>query len=140
MRQERNNEMDLLLRRLGRRDNATVSNAVGDHLDADELSAYAENALPASARARYTAHLVECKRCRELVVQLSASAGVVSAVETVKVSEPSVLRKFLASLFTPMVLRYAGPALGLILVAAIGYVVLRRDRPADAYLLAPCLQ
>ena len=132
MRQETNKEMDLLLRRLGRRDDATVSNTLGDHLDVDELSAYAENALPAAARARYTAHLVECTRCRELVVQLSASAGVVvSAAETTKVSAPSVWGKVLASLFTPMVLRYAAPALGLIVVAAIGFVVLRRDQPAE---------
>lgn len=120
--------MDLLLRRLGLRDDATVSNVVGDHLDADELSAYAENALPAPARARYTAHLAECARCRELVVQLGASVGVVSALETPKVSAPSVLRKLFASLFTPMVLRYAAPALGLIVVAAIGFIVVRRDQ------------
>ena len=129
MKQERNNEMDLLLRRLGRRDDATVSNAVGDHLDADELSSYAENALPASARTRYTAHLAECSRCRELVVQLSASAGVIAAAEPATVSKPSMWRTLLGSLFTPMVLRYAAPALGLIVVAVIGFVVLRRDEP-----------
>ena len=129
MKQERNNEMDLLLRRLGRRDDATVANTVGDHLDADELSAFAENALPIPARARYTAHLAECTRCRELVVQLSASVGVAPRPE--KVSAPPVWRTFLASLFTPMVLRYAAPALGLIVVAAIGYVVLRRDGSTD---------
>ena len=128
MRQEKNNEMDLLLRRLGRRDDATVSNAAGVHLDADELSAYAENALPAAARARYTSHLAECTRCRELVVQLSASGGMVSAAETATVSKPSLWRTLLASLFAPMVWRYAAPALGLIVVAAIGFVVLRRDQ------------
>ena len=132
MRQETNKEMDLLLRRLGRRDGATVPDAAGGHLDADELSSYAENAVPAAARARYTAHLAECRRCRDLVVQLSASAGVVHAAETATVSKPSVWRTFLASLFTPMVLRYAAPALGLIIVAAIGFVILRRDRPADS--------
>lgn len=126
MKQETNNEMDLLLRRLGRRDDATVPDA--DHLDADELSAYAENALPAGARSRYTMHLAECARCRTLVVQLSSSAGVVAATESVSVSEPSGFKKFLASLFTPMVLRYAAPALGLIVVAVIGFVVLRRDQ------------
>lgn len=126
MKEETKNEMDLLLRRLGRRDGATVPDT--DHLDADELSAYAENALPAAARARYTAHLAECSRCRELVVQLSSAAGVVVATDTVSVSKPSVWRTFLASLFTPMVLRYAAPALGLIVVAAIGFVVLRRQQ------------
>src|ERR1044072_5809416 len=125
MKEETKNEMELLLRRLGRRDAVTVADT--DHLDADELSAYAENALPAAARARYTSHLVECSRCRELVVQLISAAGVVASSETANVSKPSVWRTFLASLFTPMVLRYAAPALGIIVVAAIGFVVLRGD-------------
>src|SRR6476660_752835 len=102
MRQETNNEMDLLLRRLGRQQETSASS---DHLDADELSSYAENVLPAAARTRYTEHLAEFARCRYLVVQLSSSAGVVVAQETAKVSEPSALRKFLASFFSPMVLR-----------------------------------
>ena len=126
MNEERKNEMDLLLRRLGRRDDAVVPE---DHLDADELNAYAENALPAAARARYTVHLAECANCRSLVAQLSSSAGVVAATDSAAVPEPSGFRKFLASLFTPMVLRYAAPALGLIVVATIGFVVLRSNQP-----------
>ena len=130
MNEETNNEMDLLLRRLGRRPDRSVSDANGDveHLDADELNAYAENVLPAAARARYTEHLAECARCRELVVQLSSSAGVVPVAETVKASEPSALRKFLASLFSPLVMRYAVPVLGVIVVAAIGFSVLRQRK------------
>jgi hypothetical protein len=130
MKDETKNEMDLLLRRLGRRDETSVSNAAASHLDTDELSAYAENALPAAARSRYTAHLAECSRCRDLVVQLSSSTSVVAATDVAKVSGPSGWKKFFASLFTPMVLRYAAPALGLIVVAVIGFVVLRRDQPA----------
>lgn len=124
MRQETNNEMDLLLRRLGRRQETSASS---DHLDADELNSYAENVLPPAARARYTEHLAECARCRDFVVQLSSSAGVVVAQEATKVSEPSTLRKFLASLLSPMVLRYAMPALGLVVVAAIGFIVSRNQ-------------
>lgn len=124
MRQETNNEMDLLLRRLARQQETSAST---DHLDADELSSYAENVLPPAARAGYTEHLAECSRCRDLVVQLSSSAGVVVAQQTAKVSEPSVLRKFLASFFSPMVLRYAVPALGLVVVAAIGFMVSRNE-------------
>lgn len=130
MKQETNNEMDLLLRRLGRRQDVFAPDAE-DHLDADELSAYAENVLPAKSRARYTEHLAECSRCRELVVQLSASAGVVIAAQADKVSGASGWRKFLAGLFSPMVLKYAAPALALIVVAAIGVVVLRRDRAGE---------
>ena len=124
MRQETNNEMDLLLRQLGRQQETSASS---DHLDADELSSFAENVLPPAARARYTEHLAECARCRDLVVQLSSSAGVVVAQATAKVAEPSALRKFLASFFSPMVLRYAVPALGLVIVAAIGFMVSRNE-------------
>ena len=128
MKEETNNEMDLLLRRLGRRRDISVSDANGDveHLDADELNAYAENVVPAAARARYTEHLAECARCREVVVQLSSAAGVIPVAETLIAAEPSALKKFLASLFSPMVLRYAVPVLGVIVVAAIGMVVLKQ--------------
>ena len=132
MRQETNNEIDLLLRRLSRRQGVPLSDAdshnASDHLDADELSSYAENTLPAAARARYTEHLAECSRCRELVVQLSASVPVVAVKHPVTAAVPSALQKFLASFFSPMVLRYAVPALGLIVVAAIGFVVLQKDQ------------
>src|SRR5215208_6222286 len=129
MRQETNNEMDLLLRRLSRRQDAPMPDA--NHLDADELSAYAENALPAAARARYTEHLADCSQCRKLVVQLGSAVGFAPAVAPVTVVGASGLRKFLASLFSPMVLRYAVPALGLIVVAAIGFVVLRQRKNAE---------
>jgi Sec-independent protein translocase protein TatA len=130
MKQETNNEMDLLLRRVGRRQDVFAP-GTQDHLDADELNAYAENVLPTKTRARYTEHLAECSRCRDLVVRLSPSAGVVVAEQPDKVSALSGWRKFLASLLSPMVLRYAAPALGLIVVAAIGIVVLRRDRAPE---------
>jgi len=142
MKEETNNEMDLLLRRLGRRADTPTSDTKGDvdHLDADELNAYAENVLPAAARARYTEHLAACARCRTLVVQLSSSAGVVPAVETVKAAGPSALKKFLASLFSPLVLRYAIPALGLIVVAAIGVFVLRQKKQDNGDSIAQIAQ
>jgi Putative zinc-finger len=124
MRQETNNEIDLLLRRLSRGHDASRSDGDlqidGGHLDADELSAYAENALPAAARTRYTEHLAECSGCRELVVQLSSSAGVVIAEDTASTPGRSGFSNFLASLFSPLVLRYSIPALGLIVLAVIG--------------------
>src|SRR5205085_12397347 len=132
MTQETNNELDLLLRRLGRGSDALASRADGDHLDADELSLYVENTLPTAARARYTEHLAECASCRKLVAQLSSPVSIVDE-EVSKASEISEIRKFLASLFSPMVLRYAIPALGLIVVAAIGFTVLRRqNRQAES--------
>jgi hypothetical protein len=131
MKQERNNEIDLLLRRLGRRDGAPLSEVDGQHLDADELNSYVANALPQAARARYTEHLADCGSCRKLVAQLSASEGAITAPQTVAVSEPSGWKKFLAGLFSPMVLRYAVPALGVIVIMVVGFVVLRRERASD---------
>jgi hypothetical protein len=140
MKQGTNNEIDLLLRRLSRRESASAPDgdlrAGSDHLDADELSSYAENVLPSAARARYTVHLAECSRCRELVVQLSSAAGVVLAEEPSRVSAPSGLRKLLASLFSPMVLRYAVPALGLAVVALIGFTIFRREQPRSTEMVA----
>ena len=127
MRQEPNNEIDLLLRRLSRGQGERVADTRSDHLDADELSSYAENALPAAARLRYTEHLAECARCRELVVQLGAAAGVMLAEEPARISAPSGLRKFFASFFSPMVLRYAVPAMAVLVVAVIGLVVFRQN-------------
>lgn len=129
MSRETNNEIDLLLRRMGRREDgiARAAAAPGDdrHLDADELSSYAQNALPAAARARYTAHLTECATCRRLVTELSLSLGAATA-PVAAAHEPSGWKSFLAGLFSPFVLRYAVPALGVIVVMVVGFVVLRQ--------------
>jgi hypothetical protein len=131
MRQETNKEIDLLLRRLSRRDGEVALDAETQiderHLDADELSTYAQNALPAAARARYTAHLAECSTCRRVATELSLALGVTTAAAPVETVTPaSGLKAFLASLFSPMVLRYAVPALGVIVVMVVGFVVLRQ--------------
>src|SRR5689334_11852923 len=129
MSKETNNEIDLLLRRMGRRDNSIALNTVtsGDdrHLDTDELSSYAQNALPAAARARYTEHLAECLTCRRLVTELSLSLGAATASVSAA-HEPSGWKKFLVSLLSPLVLRYAVPALRVIVVMVVGFVVLRQ--------------
>src|ERR1041385_4332568 len=131
MKQESNNAIDLMLRKLGR-SGSRLQQYTGNggaesgdaHLDADELSAYAENALPPTTRSRYTEHLADCARCRQIVSQLSQAAGVV-VDEAPKAIPGSVLKAFLASLFSPIVLRYAVPALGLLVVASIGFLALR---------------
>lgn len=78
MKQAENKEMDLLLRNMAKQAKSVSDSGNGllsAHLDADELSAFAERALPPAAQARYTAHLVDCGQCRKLVAQLSAAAG-----------------------------------------------------------------
>ncbi len=139
MSKEAKNEIDLMLRQLGRRDGSAYGGATHgtehsgeQHLDADELNSYVANALPAAARNRYMEHLADCASCRRLVAQLSAAQGTVVAQQAGTVPAPSVLRQFLASLFSPMVLRYAVPALGVIVIMVVGFVVMRRESAPES--------
>jgi len=141
MKQEPNKEMEILLRQLGRRDadvpfsgNGASGAEYTNHLDTDELSAYAENAVPAAARARYTEHIADCIRCRKLVSQLSLAAGLVVEEESAAVPASLGLKAFLASLFSPIVLRYAVPSLALLAVAFIGLMTLRQSSLQEARL------
>lgn len=112
-----------------------------EHLDADEMAAFAENALPAAARARTVAHLADCDGCRQSVVALTHAENI--AAESAKIiPSPSVrarlsLREKLAAFFaSPAVLRYAVPALAAVLfVALIAGIMLNRRQP-DATLVA----
>ena len=67
MKESENNQIDLLLRSLAKREGSRSVSATGGtsiepagaHLDADELNAFAEQALPPATRARYMTHLVD---------------------------------------------------------------------------------
>lgn len=104
----------------------------GAHLDADEMNAYAEGALPPAARSRYTSHLAECRSCRAVVTDLvlaAQAADVESKRDALESASPSKSwwGAIVAALFAPPVLRYAVPAillLGVIVVA----LVATRDR------------
>ena len=136
MKQAENNEIDALMRNLARRERAVPpardSAAKGVHLDIDELSSYAERALPPSARARCTAHLADCDDCRKIVAQLSMAAGPLIVED--KVREDAVTRltwiQKLATLFSPRMMRYAMPALALVVVA-VAFWGWRQQRTND---------
>src|SRR5215510_11251137 len=129
--QEGHNAIDVMLRKLGRSATGVMQNSGngapesnGVHLDADELNAYAENALPTATRARYTDHLADCASCRQIVAQLSQAAGLILN-ETNQPEGAGGVKSFLARLLSPIALRYAVPALGLLVVASLGFFVLR---------------
>lgn len=61
-------EMDFLLRQTARGEAVSAAeNSKSNHLDADEIAAFAENALPEKARSSYIAHLADCDHCRKLL-------------------------------------------------------------------------
>jgi hypothetical protein len=142
-------EMDRLLRRFARRKGETLpamQDAGNDaatkpessaHLDADEMNAYAENALPEAARSRYFAHLADCETCRKIVTELALAASIsnegkarVAALD----SKPSTSwRKWLAAIFSPPVLRYGVPAMALFaVIVVVAIVAMRSQRDAGS--------
>ena len=64
-------EIDAMLRNTRRDGPVYVGDAAASrHLDADEIAAFAENAMPEKGRALYTAHLADCDRCRKVLSNL----------------------------------------------------------------------
>jgi hypothetical protein len=132
-------EIDSLLRRRARGTaearswgDWTGDGSTGAHLDADELGAFAEGALPPPARVAVASHLVDCDSCRGIVVGLARVAGagaeVKPAVAATGAAEPErtpAWRALIMSLFTPRVMRFAVPVLALSLVGVVSYVALR---------------
>ncbi len=117
-------QIDVLLRRYA---GQAKSDAATEHLDADELSAFAEGSLPEAARSRYVSHLVECDDCRKLVTQLANAAGAVAIAEAAGPIETSLWQK-LTAFFAPPVLRYAAVALVLAAAAGVTFFTLRHQR------------
>src|SRR5438128_199168 len=120
-------QIDVLLRRHAER---ARSKAAIEHLDADELNAFAEGSLPVAARSRFVSHLADCDDCRRLVSQLAISAGAVAKAETSgapATADVSWLEK-LGVFFRPPALRYA--AFAAVVVAAVGvaFLVMRQTQ------------
>jgi hypothetical protein len=63
-------EMDAILRQTARSGEFASANSAEAHLDADEISAFAENALPEKTRTVYVSHLADCDRCRTILSNL----------------------------------------------------------------------
>lgn len=71
-------EIDALLRRTAQGERASansrfrIPDSKSPHLDADEIVAYAENALPEKLKLNFTAHFADCRRCRAILSNVAA--------------------------------------------------------------------
>lgn len=121
-------QIDVLMRRYAKHTGGASS---PEHLDVDELSAFAEGSLPAPARARYISHLADCDNCRQMVSQLAMSAGANTITEPAGAAAEERISwsQRLGALFAPRTLRYA--AFAAVLIAAVGVVFLVSRRPAN---------
>jgi len=74
------------------RENQAVftANVSEPHLDADTLSAFAENALPEKSKKLYTAHLADCDRCRRILSNL-ISLNAEEEIIPVKIAETPIV-------------------------------------------------
>ncbi len=142
MKQGKNNEIDLLLRSLASDAGAQSPLTSGhvpaqetqvfsDHLDADELSSFAEGVVPAAARARFMVHLADCDSCRGVMVRLAQASGATAGVEPIERETGAGFWRKMASLFAPQVLRYAVPAVALTAVIAVSFFALRQKNLPD---------
>ncbi len=65
MEMEFDNEIDALLRKERGARTITISEFASPHLDADEIAAFAESALPEATKQAYFAHFADCEGCRK---------------------------------------------------------------------------
>lgn len=132
MEHEFDKEMDSLLRKTAKGvDVFAAESPLGEHIDADEISMFAENALPEKAKPRVMKHLASCGRCRTIlsnVIALNseAEAEVASAVST---SNETVVAStkipWYEKLFATKNLAFGMGALALVFAVGIGFVVVQ---------------
>ena len=124
-------EIDAILRKARA---GEVATSPGTHMDADEISAFAENALTDAARMRFTAHLADCTRCRKILsntilLNSEAETETASSAVSAPVTEAKTpwYRKFLAF---PQ-LAYTMGAMVLLFSGFFGYLILKNLPTAD---------
>ncbi len=129
-------EIDAMLRNLAKGDSFAQVSA-HPHLDADELSAFAENALPQKARLRMIEHLADCTNCRKILantVLLNSEEESEIIHEEIKtiVALPAI--PWYQSLFAFPKLSYAMGGLALLFCGMIGLMVWQNSQNSEPML------
>lgn len=132
-------EMDSLLRQAGRAGSEAAFSAAQNsksesrnqqllHLDADEISLFAENLLSAERRASAMKHLADCPRCRSVLAQFAKINSEFPAQEAATVKTTAVSLPWYKNLFVFPKLGYAMGALALVFSGLIAFFVLQNSR------------
>jgi hypothetical protein len=127
-------EIDTLLRKAQRDGPVLVGDFATQHLDADEISAFAENAMPETSRPLYLAHLAGCDRCRKilsnlLVMNSEVVPASVAAPGTITIAERST--PWYRKLFLFPNLAYVMGSLVLVFAGFLGFTIVRNAGKAD---------
>ncbi len=120
-------EIDVLLRTMPKSDADLAGQDA--HLDADEISAFAENALPEKAKKRYVTHLADCDLCRKnlselILLNAKNEPEIVAEKEEITTVAP-VLIPWYRKLFAFPNLAYTMGALVLAFVGLTAFIVLQ---------------
>lgn len=128
-------EMDSLLRRAAQGGEAVINGKPAQplHVDADEISLFAENALPMKARTRVVEHLADCERCRKILSNIiSFNAETKSEnVHTKEIVAGAVSIPWYKKLFAFPQIAYAMGALALVFSGVIAFLVLQNSRESQ---------
>lgn len=81
-------EIDALIRREAAGRTITISERSGMHLDADEIAAFYEGAVPDQARQTFMRHFAECDHCRQMLSHMIVLRGEESAEASQGVAAP----------------------------------------------------
>ena len=127
-------EIDAMLRKAQRDAPVLVGDLTSSrHLDADEISAFAENAMPEKSRALHMAHLADCDRCRKilsnLLVMNSEAAPATTSPSVITIAERTPWYK---RLFLFPNLAYVMGSLVLIFSAFLGYTIIQKSGEGTA--------
>lgn len=129
-------EMDALLRQAAQQEKPAQP-AAPAHLDADELAAFAGNALPVKARTRAMEHLVDCGNCRTVLSNLvffenqpeeAAAAAPHRVIAPVIATESASLLDRVRAFFAVPVLAYGMGGLVLVFAGLLVFSVYRGNQ------------
>lgn len=95
------------------------------HLDADEISAFAENALPETTKQFYTAHLADCDGCRKNLSNLILLNAESENIRAEEIGTISSAISWYRKLFAFPNLAYTLGALVLLFSGIIGFTILQ---------------
>lgn len=128
-------EIDTLLRKAQRDGPVLVGDNSSLHLDADELSAFAENAMPEKARAMQMTHLADCDRCRKILSNLLVMNAEVAPEAAASLSAITIAERALPwykQLFLFPNLAYLMGSLVLVFGGFLAFTVLQNSGTQDA--------
>lgn len=134
MEHEFDKEIDAMLRNARRDGPVLIGDATSPHLDADQIAAFAENALPAKTRALQMAHMADCDRCRKilsnLLVMNAEAAPAAATPGVITIAERSI--PWYKSLFMFPNIAYVMGGLVLVFGAFLAFTIIQRSSVSDS--------